>query len=202
MIGFSGLTWRSRLPRERAVGTRLSLSAFNRKDSSDMRTALWAAIVIAGLGAGTAIGQEVVKAPGYYLPDGTPCGADGRPLGKAGHHHGEKAGHGGKASQQHHGPLKGNRNAMYRASFKPWHGPYYDPSYGAPIALVVPPTAERQTNYGWGVGNNRVSRIDAQFLRPYPGPGAAAASGYGFAPTPPWPSDTNQFGVYYVRGPW
>jgi len=50
------------------------------------------------------------------------------------------------------------------------------------------------------VGNTRVSRIDAQFLHPYPG--VAAAGRFGFAPTPPWPSDTNQFGVYYVRGPW
>jgi hypothetical protein len=99
-------------------------------------------------------------------------------------------------------PIKGNRNAIARSATKPWHGGYYDVSYGAPVAVVVPPTAERQTNYGWGVGNTRVSRIDAQFMIPYPGAGAAGASGYGFRPTPPWPSDTTQFGDYYVRGPW
>ena len=171
-----------------------------------MRTSLWMAVAIAiassGLGGAVAIGQEVEQG-GYYLPDGTPCGSDGSPLGAGGGH---GHGHGHAGSLVHHGrifpPVKGNRNAEYRSMTKPWHGSFYDPSYGTPIALVVPPTAERQTNYGWGVGNTRVSRIDAQFMLPYPGPGAAAASGYGFAPTPPWPSDTNQFGVYYVRGPW
>jgi hypothetical protein len=24
----------------------------------------------------------------------------------------------------------------------------------------------------------------------------------GFLPVPLWPSDTNQLGVYYIRGPW
>jgi hypothetical protein len=88
-----------------------------------------------------------------------------------------------------------NRAAMY-----PWHGYYYDPCWGMPIALVVPPNAEAQTNWGWGVGNTRVTTINHQFERNYPGPGIYDRRG--FLPTPPWPSDTNQFGVYYVRGPW
>lgn len=81
-----------------------------------------------------------------------------------------------------------------------WHGGYYHSEYGAPVALVVPPTAHQRTEWGWGVGNTRIRRIDHQFSRPYPGPGAGM--GTGFYPTPPWPSDTTQFGVHYVRGPW
>jgi hypothetical protein len=67
------------------------------------------------------------------------------------------------------------------------------------VALVVPPTAEYQTKWGWGVGNTRVVPIAPQFGRNYPGP---AVPGIGFQPTPRWPSHTDQFGVYYVRGPW
>ncbi len=90
--------------------------------------------------------------------------------------------------------------AAYHANQMPWHGGFYDPTYGQPIALVVPPNAETQTNWGWGVGNTRTSPIYHQFGRNYPGLGPAFGGAY--APTPPWPSDTTQFGVYYVRGPW
>ncbi len=80
-----------------------------------------------------------------------------------------------------------------------WHGGYYHTLYGAPVALVVPPTAFSHTEFGWGVGNKRVSPIYPQFGRQFPG---YAWGGQGFRPTPQWPSDTTQFGVYYVRGPW
>ena len=76
---------------------------------------------------------------------------------------------------------------------------YYDPAWGQPLALVVPPTAEMQTQYGWGVGATRVTPIYHQFHRAYSGPDVGQG---GFLPTPMWPSDTLQFGVYYVRGPW
>jgi hypothetical protein len=92
------------------------------------------------------------------------------------------------------------RITQNRATVYPWHGYYYDPAWGMPIALVVPPTAESQTHWGWGVGNTRVTTINHQFHRDYPGPGVYDRRG--FLPTPPWPSDTDQFGVYYVRGPW
>ena len=82
----------------------------------------------------------------------------------------------------------------------PWNGGYYDIAWGAPVALVVPPTAEVQTHWGWGVGNTRITPICSQFKRPWPGPGSYDRGA--FRPTPPWPSDTDQFGVYYVRGPW
>ena len=87
-----------------------------------------------------------------------------------------------------------------RAQSYNWNGRYAHSAYGQPVALVVPPTANMQTNWGWGVGSSRFSRIDHQVQRNYPGAGA-----YGFWPwrkTPAWPSDTTQFGVYYVRGPW
>jgi len=81
-----------------------------------------------------------------------------------------------------------------------WHGSYYEAAWGMPVALVVPPTSEMQTKWGWGVGNTRVVPIWPQFSRNYPGPGQYDPRL--FKPTPAWPSHTDQFGVYYVRGPW
>ena len=89
--------------------------------------------------------------------------------------------------------------AHHRAQKSSWHGGYYDVAWGVPVAVVVPPKAEYQTNWGWGVGNTRVTPILHQFERGFPG---AATGGRGFYPTPPWPSDTTQFGDYYIRGPW
>jgi hypothetical protein len=86
-----------------------------------------------------------------------------------------------------------------RASMYNWHANYAYTDYGAPTALVVPPTAQLQTDWSWGAPSMRVSRIDHQFTRNYPGP---APFGAGFRHTPAWPQDTAQFGVYYVRGPW
>jgi hypothetical protein len=89
--------------------------------------------------------------------------------------------------------------AWRQAQTIPWHNGFYDPYWGEPIALVVPPTAEFQANYGWGVGGTRVAPIYHQFGRPFPGYGRAGGA---FLPTPTQPSDTQEFGVYYVRGPW
>ena len=99
--------------------------------------------------------------------------------------------------------IVGKREARAMALQYPWHCNYYHVEYGSPVALVVPPTAERQWNMGWGVSNGRLSRIWHQFQRAYPGPAAGdAGTGAQYMATPPWPSDTSQFGVYYVRGPW
>jgi hypothetical protein len=86
-----------------------------------------------------------------------------------------------------------------RAQYYNWNRNYAYTDYGQPTALVVPPTAQLQTNWGWGVASSRISRIDHQFQRNYPG---SAMFGGPFRPTPVWPSDTTQFGVYPVRGPW
>jgi hypothetical protein len=86
-----------------------------------------------------------------------------------------------------------------RAEWYNWNRNYAYTDYGQPAALVVPPTANMQTNYGWGVASSRISRIDHQFQRNFPGYGTFGGP---FRPTPIWPSDTSQFGVYYVRGPW
>ena len=86
-----------------------------------------------------------------------------------------------------------------RAQFYNWNRNYAHYQYGRPRALVVPPTANLQTNWGWGVSSSRLSRLDHQFGRNYPGPGPFGGP---FKHTPRWPQDTNQFGVYYVRGPW
>ena len=89
----------------------------------------------------------------------------------------------------------------WHSRYMPWHGAYADETYGEPIALVVPPTVGLQKQYGWGVCGSRVIPIYHQFARPYPGPEAGYV-GSGFLPTPEFPSDTTQFGVYYIRGPW
>ncbi|HLA85359.1 MAG TPA: hypothetical protein VJL29_11240 [Thermoguttaceae bacterium] len=97
------------------------------------------------------------------------------------------------------GSLLGAR-AKYRAPYTSWTSGYYSAAWGMPVALVVPPTAERQMNWGWGVGNSRVTTIWPQFHRNYPGPYQYDCRTQ--RPTPLWPSDTTQFGTYYVRGPW
>jgi hypothetical protein len=100
-----------------------------------------------------------------------------------------------------------NRRAHYmqqqwqRSQQYNWHSNYAHSAYGQPIALVVPPTAQMQTNWSWGARSARFSRIVHQFGRDYPGQGNSGGRS-GFRRTPAWPSDTNQFGVNYVRGPW
>lgn len=96
--------------------------------------------------------------------------------------------------------------AANQAAARSWHAGYYNTQYGAPVALVVPPTARMSTRWGWGVSQSTMSPIYPQFKRPYPGPVMVdEATGLGpnpLLPTPRWPSHTDQFGVYYVRGPW
>lgn len=92
------------------------------------------------------------------------------------------------------------RRAVWMAQTYSWHGSYYDPAWGCPVAVVVPPNAEFQTNYGWGVGNTRVTPIYQQFHRGYPG--NFIGGGGGVMPAPAVPSDTTQMGSYYIRGPW
>jgi hypothetical protein len=96
--------------------------------------------------------------------------------------------------------------AANQAAAMSWHAGYYNTQYGAPVALVVPPTARMSTRWGWGVSQSTMSPIYPQFKRSYPGPVMVdAATGQGpspLMPTPRWPSHTDQFGVYYVRGPW
>jgi hypothetical protein len=86
-----------------------------------------------------------------------------------------------------------------RTPFKHVNKTYAHTSYGAPVSLVVPPTATMQTNWGWGVGSSRLERLDHQFGRNYPGGGNFGGP---YGTTPIWPSDTTQFGVYHVRAPW
>jgi hypothetical protein len=81
----------------------------------------------------------------------------------------------------------------------PWHNQYYHQAYGEPYSMVVAPTAEYQTHYSWGVGGMRNTPIFHQYGRSYPGGGP---SSFRFRHPPYYPSDTNQFGVYYNRGPW
>jgi hypothetical protein len=93
----------------------------------------------------------------------------------------------------------GYMKPIRRAQYYNWNRNYAYTDYGQPTALVVPPTAQLQTNWGWGVSSSRISRIDHQFQRNFPGYGQFGGP---FRPTPLWPSDTTEFGVYYVRAPW
>jgi len=93
----------------------------------------------------------------------------------------------------------GYMSPIRRAQWYNWNRNYSNTQYGAPVALVVPPTAQLQTNWGWGVASSRISRIDHQFQRNYPGNGPFGGP---YRPTPVWPSDTSEFGTYYVRAPW
>jgi hypothetical protein len=92
-----------------------------------------------------------------------------------------------------------HRNALYQASQTSWHGPYYHQQWGVPLALVVPPYANTQSAYSWGVARTTITPIYHQYQRPFPGyfegPGP-------LRPTPLQPSHTDQFGTYYIRGPW
>jgi hypothetical protein len=88
--------------------------------------------------------------------------------------------------------------AKQQAAQHPWHGEYYYLKTGQPTALIVPPTVTMQSNYSWGVSQNTMTPVYHQF-----GQGPASGGGGGmFNATPYWPSHTNQFGVYPVRGPW
>jgi hypothetical protein len=110
----------------------------------------------------------------------------------------------------HCGPLidpwaSADWRAQLEANRRSWHAGYYHSGWGAPVALVVPPTSRMQTRWGWGVAQSTMSPLWHQFDRPYPGNVAGGASGaapMALRPTPRWPSHTDQFGVYSVRGPW
>jgi len=93
-----------------------------------------------------------------------------------------------------------NRIAVRHARGLPWHGNYYHTTCGAPVSLVVPPTSHMQVKWGWGVAQSETRPIYHQFHRAYPGD--RYGGGSALLPTPQWPSHTDQFGVYYVRGPW
>jgi hypothetical protein len=99
------------------------------------------------------------------------------------------------------GSYAAQKRYYLRAQTRSWHSAWYDPSLGRPWGLVVPPTAEFQSQYGWGVPSSRTLPIYHQYGRPYPGPGAIPG-GQGLMPTPNIPSDTVQFGIHYGRGPW
>ncbi len=97
--------------------------------------------------------------------------------------------------------------ASQRAMTQSWHAGYYHTAWGAPVALIVPPTARMQTRMGWGVSQTTMSPIYHQFERPYPDGmtdegGVMSGGTLPLQGTPRWPSHTDQFGVYYVRGPW
>lgn len=88
--------------------------------------------------------------------------------------------------------------ARSQANQRPWHGGYYWLRTGQPTALVVPPTVTMQSNYSWGVSQNTMTPVYHQFGGNPPN----GAGGGVFRATPYWPTHTDQFGVYPVRGPW
>ena len=91
--------------------------------------------------------------------------------------------------------------ALRHARTFSWHRNFYYTDWGHPTALMVPPIATTSTSLSWGVAQSEVRPLYHQFRRPYPGP-VVGGGGTQFLPTPRWPSHTDQFGIYYVRGPW
>lgn len=98
-----------------------------------------------------------------------------------------------------HGWFGGGNGLFGRGATTSWHGNYYYTQYGMPVPLVVPPTVHREGIYQWGAPSSGTRRIRHQFSPTYPGNTPGSGQLY---PTPYWPSHTDQFGVYYVRGPW
>ena len=88
--------------------------------------------------------------------------------------------------------------ARNQAMQRPWHGGYYWGRTGQPTALVVPPTVTMQSNFSWGVSQNTMTPVYHQFGGNPPN----GAGGGMFRATLHWPTHTDQFGVYPVRGPW
>lgn len=93
----------------------------------------------------------------------------------------------------------GNQYSARFAQSRTWHGNYRQRHYQQPLALVVPPTASTQTVMGWGVGQTEIRSLHHQYQRAYPAYGGDFSQ---FRTAPYWPSHTDQFGVYYIRGPW
>jgi len=81
-----------------------------------------------------------------------------------------------------------------------WHGHYYNPVYGMPIAIVVPPNANTMRSQGWGVASSQMMPLRSQYGTAYPG--TVTRSLTRFHSRAAFPSNTRQFGYYYVRGPW
>ncbi|MFO0872156.1 MAG: hypothetical protein U0935_24785 [Pirellulales bacterium] len=107
----------------------------------------------------------------------------------------------GGAHDAQAGPRRrAEQHNQYVSQRMPWHGEYYHTASGYAVPLIVPPTARSSTEWSWGVAQSSVMPIYHQFRPGYPGDGVMADGD--LRPTPPWPSHTRQFGVYYIRGPW
>ena len=92
-----------------------------------------------------------------------------------------------------------NKQAQRFAQARTWHGGYVYWQYQQPTALVVPPTVSTQTRMGWGVAQTEINSLHHQYNRNYP----HHSGDFGqFRRAPYWPSHTDQFGAYYIRGPW
>ena len=64
-------------------------------------------------------------------------------------------------------------------------------------------SAYRRVSKQLRLGRRRHARLaDLPPVRPAVPRRRRGRPGTGFMPTPYWPSDTQQFGVYYIRGPW
>ncbi|MDA1179514.1 MAG: hypothetical protein O2931_12025 [Planctomycetota bacterium] len=98
----------------------------------------------------------------------------------------------------YHRSVHADRGARWFNARVPWSDPYAHTQWGSPVALVLPPNSNFQTDYSRGVARTRMTPVYHQFGRPIATPGGGAT----YSPTPIWPSDTNQFGVYGVRAPW
>ncbi|GEM_PF-3161653 len=98
--------------------------------------------------------------------------------------------------------LRADWIAQQRAAQMSWHAGYYHTQWGGPVPLMVPPNVRTHTRSGWGVAQTTVEPLYQQYQRAYPGGSGQPGLLFPLRPTPRWPSHTDQFGVYYIRGPW
>jgi len=82
-----------------------------------------------------------------------------------------------------------------------WHADYNHTAWGRPLALIVPPTAQTQVKWGWGVAQSEVAPIHHQYRRPFPAD-VDHRENHTMHGTPTPVTHTDQFGAYYLRAPW
>lgn len=99
-------------------------------------------------------------------------------------------------------PERANRWAHAHAMTMPWHGTHYHTSYGRPVAFVAPPNVTSYSHLSWGVAGSEVRPMHQQFGMGQNGRSGPAMGYHNLRGTPTYPQNTDQFGVYYVRGPW
>ena len=86
------------------------------------------------------------------------------------------------------------------ANATPWNGMYRHQASSTPLAVIVPPTAVTSRSWGWGVSKSVVTPLYHQYQLNAPNTQGASSGPYKTLPL--FPSSSDQYGTYYIRGPW